>query len=308
MSSRRVLEVTEDIFDHKPLKNDSSRGPDAVFSACTKDWVPYQRVFESLHNTYLPLLSSMSKTTKNDLKEAENKIHKELLGRNQLLLIKPSDTLGLMSPETYNEWSQDEVINLTTSEQVLKLPFDLAVPRETLDAERTSRKEVVRLHTSFLLLAAASEAKPEVGEVMSAVSHTLLPCLYNRVKEWLNCKFKCRWAALQLQKNYPTFCLLQSNPWNARLFDMDSSGTEETDWIKTHGWSKILSLNEKTAKVIKSSAKNIDWEKHMVAPQSKSSRFFRRSFVPRERGSSSYIQGNPPATSGHRFKPYSPYG
>ena len=57
------------------------------------------------------------------MKEAENKVHKELLGRNQLILIKPSDTLGLMSPETYSDWAQDEVISLTTGEQASSRPI-----------------------------------------------------------------------------------------------------------------------------------------------------------------------------------------
>ena len=103
---------------------------------------------------------------------------------------------------------------MTASQRQLKLGFSLQVPTETLEAERQARKEVVRLHSSILLLAASAQAAPEIGEAMAAISHTLLPNLFNRTKEWLHCKFQCRYAALQLQKTHPGICFLQSNPWN----------------------------------------------------------------------------------------------
>ena len=212
MSSKRVEEVAEEIFDQKPMPNPGSRGPSWLFSASMKDWVPYQRVFEALHNSYLPTLSTKAASGK--FKEAEKDIHKELLGRNQMLLVKPSDSLGLMSAETYEKWALDKWIDLTASQRQLKLGFSLQVPTETLEAERQARKEVVRLHSSILLLAASAQAAPEIGEAMAAISHTLLPNLFNRTKEWLHCKFQCRYAALQLQKTHPGICFLQSNPWN----------------------------------------------------------------------------------------------
>ena len=304
MSSQKVLEVTEEIFDQKPVIS-KSRGLEKIFSASTEDWVPFHRIFEALQKTYLPLFSTF--TSGCDVKNAEKEVHKELLGKNQIFLVKPSDTLGLMSPETYSEWARDEVINITSSERVLKLDFPLAVPSQLLENERSARREVVRLHTSFMLLSAAGHTRPEIGEAMSAISHTLLPCLYSMTKDWLYSKFKCRWAALQLQKKHPTICLLHSNPWNSLLFDMESAGTEETDWIKTHGWGKVLSINEKTAKVIKSNANNIDWQKGKVNP-TKSSRFFQRPSAHRGGGSSSYSQGTPSSASGNRFRPYSSRG
>ena len=134
MSSKRVEEVAEEIFDQKPMPNPGSRGPSWLFSASMKDWVPYQRVFEALHNSYLPILSTKAASRK--FKEAEKDIHKELLGRNQMLLVKPSDSLGLMSAETYEKWALDKWIDLTASQRQLKLGFSLQVPTETLETER----------------------------------------------------------------------------------------------------------------------------------------------------------------------------
>ena len=272
LSSTKVEEAAEEIFGHKALPN-REQGPPLKFTSRMEDWGPAQRIFKALHDSYMPLVSA--KSSAGSTKNAEKQIHKELLGKNQLLYAQPSDFLGLMSAEEYQKWARDAEIDVLASQEGLKLPFELQVPQANLEAERRARRSVVRLHTCVIHLIATGQAVPDMFANMSAIAHTLLPDLYERTKAWLDCKYQCRAVALQMQKSHAAVCLLQSNPWNHRLFDVKSAGVGETDHMKTFGWGKTLGIDEKTARAIKSNSKCVDWSKGKINAPAPAFRPFR---------------------------------
>ena len=301
LSSTKVEEAAEEIFGHKALPN-REQGPPLKFTSRMEDWGPAQRIFKALHDSYMPLVSA--KSSAGSTKNAEKQIHKELLGKNQLLYAQPSDFLGLMSAEEYQKWARDAEIDVLASQEGLKLPFELQVPQANLEAERRARRSVVRLHTCVIHLIATGQAVPDMFANMSAIAHTLLPDLYERTKAWLDCKYQCRAVALQMQKSHAAVCLLQSNPWNHRLFDVKSAGVGETDHMKTFGWGKTLGIDEKTARAIKSNSKCVDWSKGKINAPAPAFRPFRGFRATRSKGNAhSQVRGSY-SSAGPRFKPY----
>ena len=87
---------------------------------------------------------------------------------------------------------------------------------------------------------------PETFPLCMAQLNCLLSVLFERTKEWYECKYRFRKAALQFKKFPASLNLLKSNPWTSLLFDFFSADIPETETLKT--W--VLRINENIPKAI----------------------------------------------------------
>ena len=102
---------------------------------------------------------------------------------------------------------------------------------------------------------------PETFPLCMAQLNCLLSVLFERTKEWYECKYRFRKAALQFKKFPASLNLLKSNPWTSLLFEFFSADIPETETLKTWGWDKVLRINENIAKAIEKNPRCINWEK-----------------------------------------------